>query len=44
MAQEKLDYKKTDKNLYQPGQKPSVIQVPAMKFISEIRGKRSPQN
>lgn len=41
MEQEKLDYKKTDKNLYQPGQKPSVIQVPAMKFIM-VNGKGDP--
>lgn len=29
----KIDYKKMFKELYQPGTKPSVIDVPEMKFI-----------
>lgn len=29
----KIDYKKLYKNLYEPGTKPSLIDVPAMKFI-----------
>jgi hypothetical protein len=33
MTEEKLDYRKRDKELYQPGTKPAVVRVPAMKFI-----------
>lgn len=30
---EKMDYKKEFKDLYQPKQKPMMIEVPAMQFI-----------
>ena len=28
-----IDFKKTEKDLYQPGTKPSIIEVPEMLFI-----------
>lgn len=43
MGEEKLDFKKRDKDLYAPGQKPSVIQVPAMNFIM-VDGKGNPND
>ncbi len=41
MGQVKLDYKKTEKQLYQPGPKPSLVRVPAMNFIM-VDGKGDP--
>jgi hypothetical protein len=41
MAEEKLDYRKRDKELYQPGVKPAVVRVPAMNFIM-VDGKGNP--
>lgn len=41
MTSEKLDYKKRDKDFYQPGTKPSIIQVPVMDFIM-VNGKGNP--
>lgn len=37
----KLDWKKTDKELYLPGRKPSVIEVPALQFFT-ISGRGDP--
>ena len=34
MAEVKIDYKKRDKELYLPGQKPIAVTVPAMQFIT----------
>ncbi|MDR1173084.1 MAG: GyrI-like domain-containing protein [Bacteroidales bacterium] len=36
-----IDYKKTEKELYQPGTKPSVVDVPEMLFIA-VDGKGNP--
>lgn len=41
MEAEKLDYKKKEKEFYQPGTKPSVIHVPAMRFLM-VDGKGNP--
>lgn len=41
MAEEKLDFRKLEKNLYQPGTKPAVVCVPAMSFIM-VDGKGNP--
>jgi len=41
METAKLDYKKKDKNLYLPGTKPSVIEVPVMSFVM-VDGKGNP--
>lgn len=41
MAEEKLDFRKRDKELYQPGTKPAVVRVPAMNFIM-VDGKGNP--
>ena len=41
MADEKLDYKKEYKDLYMPGTKPCIIDVPAMCFIM-VDGKGNP--
>lgn len=41
METAKLDYKKKDKELYLPGTKPSVIEVPVMNFIM-VDGKGNP--
>ncbi len=38
---EKIDYKKLYKNLYAPGTTPSLIDVPAMKFLM-VEGKGNP--
>ena len=38
---EKIDYKKEYKDLYQPQTKPSVIEVPEMRFIT-VRGSGNP--
>lgn len=43
MGEEKLDFKKRDKDLYMPGMRPSVIQVPAMNFIM-ADGKGNPND
>jgi hypothetical protein len=39
----KVDYKKVDKELYQPSTEPEVIHVPEMKFI-QINGKGNPND
>lgn len=39
--QKKLDYKKAYKELYQPGKKPQMIDVPEMTFI-QVEGKGNP--
>ncbi len=36
-----LDYKKADKELYQPPKKPSIVDVPAMRYLA-VRGKGDP--
>jgi hypothetical protein len=41
MAEGKLDYRKRDKELYQPGTSPAVVRVPAMNFIM-VDGKGNP--
>jgi len=38
---EKLDFKKKEKEFYLPGTKPSVIHVPAMRFLM-VDGKGNP--
>ncbi len=40
-AMEKLDYKKAYKELYQPGKKPGIIEVPEMRFI-QVEGRGNP--
>ena len=37
----KIDYKKEYKDLYQPAQKPSIIEVPEMSFIA-VEGRGNP--
>lgn len=41
MSEKKFDYKKEYKDLYLPKQKPSLIEVPKMKFI-QVSGKGNP--
>ncbi|HYE69039.1 MAG TPA: transcriptional regulator, partial [Anaerovoracaceae bacterium] len=41
METAKIDFKKKDKNLYMPGTKPSLIEVPSMNFIM-VDGKGDP--
>ena len=43
MTTEKLDYKKSYKELYLPKQKPDVVDVPAMKFIM-VNGSGNPND
>jgi hypothetical protein len=43
MVTEKLDYKKVYKNLYLPKQKPTVVDVPDMKFIM-VNGSGNPND
>jgi hypothetical protein len=43
MSEEKLDYKKENKDLYLPKQKPTLVEVPAMNFIM-INGRGNPND
>jgi len=43
MANAKLDYKKEYKDLYMPKTKPSIVEVPAIRFIM-VDGKGNPND